>query len=57
MEEQIGSQSYKVALPHEWRIHNGFHGSLLKQFCTTKFQQVSPTDEISKPLEEINEPV
>ena len=57
VEERISSQSYKLALPNEWRIHNVSQVSLLKRFCTDKFQQVSQIDETSMTLEEINEPI
>ena len=57
MEERIGSHSYKLALPYECWIHNVSHVSLQERFCTDRFQQVSPTDETSTTLEEINEPV
>ena len=33
-----------------------FHVSLLKQFCVDKFQLISPTDEPSIIMKEINEP-
>ena len=47
----------QVELSNEWKVHNVFHASLLKLFCADKFYQVSPTDEASTTLEEINEPV
>ena len=32
----IGKQAYKLKLPKKWRIHNGFHVSLLEQETTKK---------------------
>ena len=30
--EKIGTQAYKLQLPESWKMHNGFHVSLLKEW-------------------------
>ena len=55
VKELIGLQSYRLELPNEWKVHDAFHISLLKQSCTDNFQQVPSIDESTMSLEEINE--
>ena len=55
--EKIGKQSHKLELLNEWRIHNVFHRSLLKNFSIDKFQQVLRTCECHTNLEESNKPI
>ena len=54
--ERIGSQSYRLALPSHWRIHNVFHISLLKFWKSSSFVQVEAQGE-TEDLEDPTDPV
>lgn len=43
--EKIGTQSYRLELPNEWRVHNIFHISFLKLWKESEFVQVSSQHE------------
>lgn len=58
IEEKIGQQAYRLALPDIWKIHAAFHISLVKRWYTVDLQEdqeISSDDvlEIEEPYYEI----
>jgi hypothetical protein len=41
--EVIGPASYRMALPHDWKLHPVFHVSLLKELKGQEYQAPAPT--------------